>query len=342
MMPLPDDLLPEMAQAPFAPEREATFEHPFVCRLLELGLPRLCPGDQDKGSRRILPPARRLENLSPASKTALAEINPPPLPQAFLALRRVVEDPMSGVADVAKVVAMDPGLTSYVLRLANSAFYNLSTRVETVERAVTCIGLQEIQTMALGAMLGKVFKEPPQSDLLLLPEFWRHAVSVGLLARALAERIGARGRDRFFVAGLLHDLGRLLLAIAEPDLATMTLARAVDDATALDVAERLLLGFDHAALGGRVCWKWQLPDSLTEAVSYHHDPSQSPDNTMTAAVHMADFMANALGLRCQPATEPSRLDMTVLTTFGLTEADPPLLLDALEAGLESMTALFTV
>ena len=60
----------------------------------------------------------------------------------------------------------------------------------------------------------------------------------------------------------------------------MTLARAVDDATALDVAERLLLGFDHAALGGRVCWKWQLPDSLTEAVSYHHDPSQSPDNTM--------------------------------------------------------------
>lgn len=342
MMPLPDDLMPKMSPAPSDSGQEVTLDHPFVCRLLELGLPRLCPDGPGRAPSREIPAARRLESLSPASKTALTDINPPPLPQVFMALRRAVEDPMSGVADVAKVIAMDPSLTGYVLRLANSALYNLSTKVETVERAVTCIGLGEIQTMALGAMLGKVFKEPPRSDLLLLPDFWRHAVSVGLLAQALAERIGARGRDRFFVAGLLHDLGRLLLCIAEPDLAAMTLARAVEDASPLDAAERMVLGFDHAALGGRVCVKWQLPDNLSEAVAYHHDPGQSPDNTMAAVVHTADFIANALGLRSQSVTAPPRLDMEVLTSFGLTETDPPLLLDALESGLESMTALFTV
>ena len=137
-------MLPETAPDPSSPGLQAALEHPFVCRLRELGLPRFGSGC---AASRSTPATRRLENLSPASRTSLADINPPPLPQAFLALRRVTEDPMSGVADVARVIALDPSLTGYVLRLANSALYSLPAKVETVDRAVTCIGLAEIQTM---------------------------------------------------------------------------------------------------------------------------------------------------------------------------------------------------
>lgn len=311
--------------------------HPFFGCLLELGRSKLGAAEPEPSRR---PAGGLLRSLAPSSKAPLTEINPPPLPQVFSALRRVAEDPLSTLTDVAKIVATDPSLTTYVLRLANSALYARGQAVETVERAVGCIGLAEIQSMALGAALGQVFRDPPRAELLSLKQFWRHAVSVGLLAAALAERTRLGSRDRFFVAGLVHDMGRLLLAIAEPDLAALALARADQDMCSLDTAERATLGFDHAVLGGRVCGKWQLPDALGEAVAWHHDPSLCPDNALTGVVHTADFMANLLGIRALPTGALPELDPEALAAFDLGEADAAPLLAALENGLESLTALF--
>lgn len=342
MEPEGDFLTSQAAQTPTSADAREALTHPLICRLLELGLPRLA-GEVAK-ERRVRRPdaASRLENLDAGSRTPLAEINPPPLPQAFIALRQVAQNPMSTTTDVAGVIAMDPSLAAYVLRLANSALYSFPARIETVERAVSCIGLAEMETLALGAMVGKVFRNPPRADLLVMQDFWRHAVSVGLLSGALADCLGVDGRERFFTAGLLHDIGRLLLAIAEPDLACMALDRAAATGKPLDAAEREVLDFDHAALGGRVCAKWQLPESLIEAVTWHHDPGQCPDNALVSVVHTADFMANALGLRASPAAGLPVLDLTVLSALGLTEADPPVLLDVLESGLASLTAQFAV
>lgn len=143
-----------------------------------------------------------------------------------------------------------------------------------------------------------------------------------------------------FVAGLLHDLGRLMLAMAEPDIAAATLARAKAEGLALDEAERIELGFDHAELGGRICAKWRLPDPLAEAVDCHHAPGQSPENPQAAAVHLADFMANVLGLRATPAVGLPALAPSVLDRFHLEDTDPREFLELLEKGLAAMTALF--
>ncbi len=343
MTTAPDAPPPGKPQAPCRHIPAPVRHHPFVSRLLEIGVPRLAKAAPKREATPRREPAPPLASLAAASRTSLADINPPPLPQAFLALRRAAEDPYSTVASLAGIIAMDPSLASYVLRLANSALYSLPYRVETVSRAIGCIGLSEIQTMAAGAALGRLFKEPPRPDILAMPDFWRHAAAVGLLARTLAERINGQSRERYFVAGLLHDMGKLLLAIAEPDLAAMALARAVADPSCpspIASAEQEVLGFDHATLGGRVCRKWQLPESLTEAVACHHAPDRCPDNAMAAAVHVADFMANALGLRATPGVGQPECDVSALAVFGLTDSDPPELLDALEAGLESMTSLF--
>lgn len=336
-----DFSLSTAADRPASPERQAALGHPFVCRLLELGLPLLAGKRADTPDRAEAPPCHP-EDLVPASRTALADINPPPLPQAFLALRQAARNPMSTMAEVGAIIAMDPSLAAYVLRLANSALYSFSGRVETVDRAVACIGLAEVETLALGAALGRAVKEPPRPDVLVMQDFWRHAVAVGLLASALAQRLGAEGRERYFTAGLLHDMGRLLLAIAEPDLAGLALHRAIAGGSSLDAAEREVLDFDHAALGGRIARKWQLSENLIDAVAGHHGPACCPENELAAVVHAADFMANVLGVRARPAAGLPFLDVAILGSLGLTEADPPFLLDALATGLAGLENLFAV
>ncbi len=305
----------------------------FAARFLRFGEPRRI------GTMEPVPAARSLDDLTASRPVSLAAINPPPLPQAFLALRRTAADPMSTASDMAAVISMDPSLAAYVLRLANSALYSPKAPVETVTRAVACIGLGEIETMAAGAMLTRLFEKPPRPDLLRLDAFWRHALAVGILARTLAERVGERGGERYFVAGLLHDMGRLVLAVAEPDLMAAVLARAAASRLPLDAAERLELGFDHAALGGRIADKWRLPETLLAAVAGHHEPSLCPDNPMAAAVHVADFMANALGARALRRPGLPRLDERVLPAFNLEQAAPEEFLEAMDAGLAAMTAL---
>ena len=306
----------------------------FIPRLLELGRSR-----RDRLVSAV-PRPRPVQSLDPGTRRSLAEINPPPLPEAYLALRRAAENPMSTVTEVASVVSMDPSLAAYVLRLANSPLFSPAARVETVSRAVGLIGLTEIVNLAVGAVLARLFDKPPRPDLLSLPDFWRHAVAVGLLARALARRRDEAASERFFVAGLLHDMGRLVLAVAEPDLAAAALARAVDSGVSLDGAERLEFNFDHAALGGRICGKWLLPESLIEGVAGHHNPSLCPDSVVAAAVHVADFMANALGVRAMPAAGLPLLEPGTLAVFNLAEADPAEFTTLLDEGLSAMATLF--
>ncbi|MHC1791017.1 HDOD domain-containing protein [Solidesulfovibrio sp.] len=306
----------------------------FVDRMLEFGRPRrerLVAVKQDPG---------RARTPTAMGRRSLADINPPPLPEAYLALRRKAEDPMSSVAEVAAVVSLDPSLAAYVLRLANSPLYAPAVRVEAVSRAVGLIGLGEIVNLAAGAMLARLFDKPPRPDLLSLPDFWRHGVAVGMLARALARRRDEISIERFFLAGLLHDMGRLVLAVAEPDLAGTALARTAGGRITMDAAERLELAFDHAALGGRICGKWRLPVSLIEGVAGHHEPGQCPESRLAAAVHVADFIANALGVRCQPAAALPQLDPRTLPMFHLAAAEPQEFADILDEGLSAMAAAF--
>ena len=306
----------------------------FVARLLELGQPR-----RDRLAKTATL-ARPAASLAPAGRRSLADINPPPLPEAYLALRRTAENPMSGAAEVAAAVSKDPSLVAYVLRLANSPLYAPIAPVETVSRAVGLIGLAEIVNLAAGAVLSRLFEKPPRPELLSLPDFWRHAVAVGMLAQALARRRDEALSERFFVAGLLHDMGRLVLAVAEPDLVAAVIARAAGGRISMDAAERLELTFDHAALGGRICEKWRMSDSLIEGVAGHHDPSRCPESMVAAAVHVADFMANALGVRALPAAALPRFAPRTLALFNLNKADPQEFVDLLDEGLSAMAALF--
>ncbi len=218
------------------------------------------------------------------------------LPGIYLRLSEVVADPRSSASDVGKVIGDDPGLTARLLKLVNSAMYGFPTPIETVSHAISIVGTAQLQDLALATSVIRLFASLPQG-LVTMDSFWRHSVACGVIARNLATRRREANVERYFVAGLLHDIGRPVLFTQVPDQSRAAMARSHETGVPLFVAEQAFLGFDHTHVGQALLDMWKLPPSLKEAVAHHHYPDRATRFPMeTATVHVADLIANALQL----------------------------------------------
>jgi HD-like signal output (HDOD) protein len=231
------------------------------------------------------------------------------LPEVYQRLTRVIDHPRSCVADIAQVVSQDPGLTARLLGLVNSSFLGFPGRIESVSQAVSVVGTAQLQDLALATSVLRVFEGVPQ-ELVDMDSFWRHALASGLLARLLAARRRDPNLERFFVAGLLHDVGSLVLYVQRPNQSRRCLRHAAGGEVPLHEAEAKVLGCDHAEVGRALLAAWHLPLALQDAVGSHHAPSVAfcfPGEA--AVVHVADLMADALelgsnGERLVPPLDP--------------------------------------
>ncbi|NCC25344.1 MAG: HDOD domain-containing protein [Deltaproteobacteria bacterium] len=237
----------------------------------------------------------RKRSPSGAAELAVRDISLPTIPQVGIELQRVLEDPSSSATDLARVISMDPKLTASVLRMVNSALYNLRQPVETVHRAVAVLGTHQISSLALGTLLLNLFKKNRPAPL-DLNRFWKHSVACGVIARAMARTAGLEDPERFFVAGLLHDIGRMVIMTEEPEVYRQVVQMAEGRNISLYDAERQILGYDHAKLGGMILRKWRFPLSLVSAVIYHHSPQFSVQHSTPHVIHLANISAKVLGL----------------------------------------------
>lgn len=216
------------------------------------------------------------------------------LPGIYLRLSEVVADPRASAADVGRVIADDPGLTARLLKLVNSAMYGFPTPIETVSHAISIVGTAQLQDLALATSVIRLFATLPQG-LVTMESFWRHSVACGVIARALATRRREPNVERFFVAGLLHDIGRPVLFTQVPDQSRAAMTRSSETGVPLFFAEQEILGFDHTHVGSALLELWKLPPALREAVAHHHHPDRAKRFPVeTATVHIADLIANAL------------------------------------------------
>ena len=248
------------------------------------------------------------------------------LPEVCIRVNEMLDDPHASAADFGKVIGQDTGLTARLLKIVNSSFYGFPSRIETVSRAVTVIGLRELRGLVLAASAVETFSRIP-SDVLNMVRFWRHSVYTGVVAQALAEQASVLHSERLFVAGLLHDIGKLIIAHRLPEAAADVQTRLQAAQQPDFVIERERLGFDHAEVGGELIRAWQMPASLGEAVRYHHDPLAARDYPLEAAlVHIANSMTGLaergldvdVEMVIQPiepaAWETVRLDESVMDT----------------------------
>jgi putative nucleotidyltransferase with HDIG domain len=216
------------------------------------------------------------------------------LPEIFLKVNEMIDSPRHSAADIGRVISHDAALSARLLKIANSVFYGFPSQIDTISRAITVIGTRELRDLILATSVMRTFKGLP-NELVTMEDFWRHSICCGLAARSLAAQRGEQLLERYFVAGLLHDIGSLLIFRKIPELAREALLRAQYNNVPLYRAEQEVMGFDHAAVGVEILRKWKLPEQLQEAVEFHHNPAMAQRFPRdTALVHIADVVADAL------------------------------------------------
>jgi HD-like signal output (HDOD) protein len=215
------------------------------------------------------------------------------LPTIFYQINEAVENPESSFAEFGHIISKDTALTARLLKIVNSSFFGFSSKVETISHAVTIVGMVQLRDLALVTAIINNFKGIPK-DAVNMQSFWRHSIAAGLAGRVIGVYLKEANPERFYVLGLLHDLGRLLLYLAIPEQMSRVLIK-YSHGGLLHEAESDVLGWDHAEAGGRLLRKWNLPDRLVEGVLYHHNPSLAPRFPLEAAVtHVADIVAQSL------------------------------------------------
>lgn len=226
--------------------------------------------------------------------TIVKGINIASLPAIYTRLIAVINHPRSSARDIAKVVSDDPGLTARLLRIVNSAFYGFPQKIETVSHAVTIIGTEQLRDLALATSVIQMFKDIPP-ELVDMDSFWRHSMACGVAARVIASQRREANVERFFMAGMLHDIGSLIIYLKNGAKAREVLDRCAQTKELRYKVERELLGFDHARVGSALLKSWKLPESQQEAIGLHHDPREAQRFPVeTSTVHVADVIANAL------------------------------------------------
>lgn len=256
-------------------------------------------------------------------------------PEVYARACELVESPDSSADDVAAVISCDPNLTMRLLGLVNSSYFNLAQSVDTVSRAITVVGMRDLYNLVIAVTAVRTFSKIPNS-LVSMDTFWRHSIYVGLLARALARRCHVLHPERMFVAGLLHDIGSLVLYHEAPEACAEQLLIAAGDEELLFQSEWEGFGFTHADLGRHMAEDWHLPPALCRAIGCHHRPDTAQTARQEASlIYLANRLANgfAEGNFCGQQVEDDSGCDALLTAVELTP-------EAMEAALEEVAEQF--
>jgi HD-like signal output (HDOD) protein len=221
----------------------------------------------------------------------------PPIPGVFAELAQLLHDENVDLRVLGLVIGKDPAMSINVLRIANSAFYGLPNKVKTIEHAVTMLGLKEITGVCMACAAARSFKARTGEQHVDLHAFWLHSVATGVLARTFASRFRVQQQGQAYLAGLLHDIGQLILDRFLHDLYKQVVQLTYDENIPVIEAEVRVLGESHGTVGGWLMDKWQLPPLFSEVATCHHTVSKASEENrlIVATVSLADQIARLRG-----------------------------------------------
>ncbi|MDH5588439.1 MAG: HDOD domain-containing protein [Gemmatimonadota bacterium] len=215
-------------------------------------------------------------------------------PVVYQKLMEAINDVHTGPVGIARIIDSDPGLTARLLRVVNSSFFGFPRRIQTVQHAVRAVGSVQITDLALATSVISLFDGIPY-EWVDMTSFWRHSLAVGVISRSIALRRGERNVEEFFVSGLLHDIGRIILLSHAGQDGIRTMEAHKRNGVPLHEAEHDLLECDHGQVGEALLTRWNFPGEYVEAAAYHHRPHLATNfPTHAATVHVADIMAHGM------------------------------------------------
>jgi putative nucleotidyltransferase with HDIG domain len=266
----------------------------------------------------------------------------PTLPSTMARLWALSHDDRAGAADFERVIRPDPALTANLLRVANSAYFGLRCRAESVRHAVTLLGLKRVCELATSVAFAPTIPARLPGYDLDATAFWTHSVAVAVFSEKLAVELRVGTPDMIFTAGLLHDIGKLVVGSLVADEKGAIMGRVRQGETFVD-AERAVLGLDHGELGAAVAQAWSLPPAATWAARWHHRPGEVPaeaDRTLVGLIHGADALAHAMGLGADPGELARGVDGEVERKLGVKARRLEAVASGTVDGIREMASLF--
>lgn len=220
----------------------------------------------------------------------------PTLPQMFETLSGMLSNPRTSAKDVAEVIESDPSITAKILKVVNSPFYGVASRVSTVTHAIVILGFNTVKSIVLSSSIFDLFKADGKSAFNAV-DFWKHSICVGACARAIGKMLGMKQHEELFVAGLLHDMGKVVIVQHLKDEASKINVQVSTGNCLMMKAEENVMGVNHADIGAWLFEKWALPKGMIETTKFHHNPSMAQVNPdATCIIHLADIVARAMGV----------------------------------------------
>ena len=259
----------------------------------------------------------------------------PVMPPVATEVMKKAEDPDTNLPALAALISREAALVVRVLKIANSSFYSMPRKITTVQQAIVLLGYSTLRSVVVAAAIKDVFARFGLAERLL----WEHAVAAGVASSLLAQHVGGLARDEALVAGLLHDIGKLVM-YAEAESKYQEVMRVVyaDEADPVQ-AEIDVFGFDHTEVAELLLTKWRIPERLTGAIAAHHHPEAVEDSDgakpLAALLQVADQICLREGLgRRKPKPDLNPLECAGAEILGLVDADLDGLLTRFRAGYD--------
>ena len=279
------------------------------------------PGIQDRvqAKREV----RRIKNL-------------PTVPGIVAKIARMVENPETSAAEVGRLISQDQVLSAKVLRMANSAFFGMSRKISSISQALVILGFEVVKGLVLTSSVFDMIQKS-------MAGLWEHSIGCAAASGAVATLLGRDDAEEILVAGLLHDLGKVVLALNLPEEMSLVRAKVAKGDVLFYEAENEVLDFDHSELGQWLAEHWNLPESLAEPMRLHHRPEKAvlkPE--CTAIVHIADIVIRAKGFGNAGDDLVPPVSMAAWEMLGLRRTDFLPILEILEPKLSSLCDITSI
>ena len=265
----------------------------------------------------------------------------PSMPAAGSKLLCLLEEQEVSISEVENILRYDPGLTANVLKLANSAYFGIPSRIGSVKQAIILLGTNRLIQLVTASCVGAFMKKAVPGYNIPAGNLWRHSIAVSIAAEALVKDKKNVNSEDFFTPALLHDVGKLVLGnFVKEDL------DAIESITGKGipfvVAENMILGTDHTEIGAKILSQWSIPDEVVTAVRYHHDPDAAETTSMQIdVVHLANLLCQTNSTAPDGLGQPVELSAAVIDRLGIELSQFEVISDKVVKWVDEMSDVLT-
>ena len=221
----------------------------------------------------------------------------PTLPTIYSKLLDLLADPHTTATHLAEFISNDPSAATKILKTVNSPIYGLQGKVDTMSEAISHIGFNDVKNLVMALSVIDLFSKLDSIEHFSIVDFWKHSIAVGVISKLLGQKLNLRNLEPYYLAGILHDIGKIFFLREFSDEYTLVVNAAIYDQEALSEVENKRFGINHLNAGALVAEKWQLPDNIKQTIQNHNDGKVDGEfNEQVACIHLADKIANVLEL----------------------------------------------